>query len=447
MTRILLIIIAVLVVVIGVGGFFYFQKNKTSSPVTQQNLNTVAPNTPTVISGTINLNGLVPAGASISVSSRKVGDTTWNVVASNLPPQDGASWSWNSALAGTAYELQGSVMVGGQPTVTSDPVTVVAPSTTASISLVGTTAPEAPAKASISGTFNLNGYFPSGSTITIGTRPVGGLLFSPSLTGLSMTDNGSWSWNGANAGAAYDVQAYVQQGAATIASSAIQTITAPASNEVVTLNSTLTPPAPTPVGLSGTIQFNGPLPSNSTVSLGVRKTGTTNFQNVFNNVSASNGQSWSWNGASSGGSYDVQAYLWVNGTPYSQSQILTISAPASNETLTINAQVPPNSPPGGSINVSCQGQSNNMYQVNISYNTQNNLTNPQQFHVTLGYSVGSSELWNATALPSNPTQTQNMMTGYVLAQNTVAYAQYQYSTCANCGTYSAWSPSVQVSCN
>ncbi len=444
MTKFLLIIIGVLSLFI-FGALVYFFALNPQTTLPQKS--TPIANSLVALSGVIDINGIAPAGASVAIGAREVGMTDFTTVAQNIPAVDGTAWSWESAKAGVAYEIQGTILSGEKKVDQSEIVTIVAPSNQAIVKITTTTPPTTPLTRSISGKFNFNGYIPPGATITIGARKVGDLLFSPALTGLAATDHSTWSWTNAQAGQAYDIQAYVQQGAATIASSGIQTITAPATNETLTLNSTLTPPTPAVVSISGTWQFSGPIPENSTVSLAIRPSGTTKFDQVFSGVSASNGATWSWNNAASGSSYDIQGYLWVSGVPYSQSPVLTVTAPAANEILSIQAQTPAQTPPGGTITASCGNEQNNMYQVNIAYNTQGNLNKPQQYRVTLGYSVGTNELWDATSLPSNPTQAQNMATSFVLAKGTTAFAQYAYSTCANCGTYSSFSPSSQVQCN
>ncbi len=437
----LLVIILLIVILLG-GGYFLYSKGKNST--------TPAPsssNTPSTISGKIDLDGVVPSGATISISERSVGSSQFNTVVTGVNAADNATWSWTGAQKGTAYELQANVIANGQTVEQSSVVTDVAPSNAAVLRIVTTHVPPSPSPATISGVFDLNGYIPTGSIIAISARKSGDANFAVVANNLAAKDNGSWSWTGALSGQAYDVQAAIIQNSNTVAQSAVQSITAPAGGETITIDSKATPPKPATVSLSGTITINGSIPGGATVSIGVRPTGTSTFNQVANGLTASNGMSWRWNGASSGSSYDVQAYLWNNGKPYSQSQVLTMAAPAALEGLTINAQTQPPAPPGSSINASCGGSQNSMRQANITYNSQNGLQNPQQYQVTVGTSSQGNQVFSTTVTPNNPSAVQSLSTGYVLNQGQTYYIQYAYSTCTNCNTFSPFSPSVSITCN
>ena len=88
----------------------------------------------------------------------------------------------------------------------------------------------------ISGIIDLNGVTPSGSTIAIGERKVGEKDFNIIVSNLPAKDLVNWSWNGASVNSVYEIQAYLQNNGQNVASSGINVLTAPAMNEVLTIN-------------------------------------------------------------------------------------------------------------------------------------------------------------------------------------------------------------------
>lgn len=430
-------------------GFNFFTGNKQIG-VTPSSVSSDA----TSISGKIDLNGTPPKGATIAIGLRQNGQTSYTTVVTNVGAVDGAVWSWNEAKSNTEYILVAYLQVNGETVATSSKLVLVAPADSETLTInvpASTTAGGSSVQSAISGTFNINGYIPTNSSLTIATRPVGGNQFSNVLIGLPATDNSIWSWIQANQNTQYEIQATLLVNGIVQNQSQVVTVTAPATNEVLTINSTATPPTPVVTGISGTISLNGYVPpSGSYITLGVRVTGTGQFNQITGNMSATDGVAWVYNNAQSGTSYDLQAYLWQNNQPYSQSQILTVSAPATGEVLTINAQTPPNTTPaGGSISISCTSYSSsvNLWQITVNYNTNNGLQNPAQYLLNVGTNQGGNQQINLTTTPSNPNQTQTYVSGYLFTQNTTYYAQYAYATCSNCNSFSPFSPSLTFTCN
>ena len=218
---------------------------------------------------------------------------------------------------------------------------------------------------------------------------------------------------------------------------------------VTTFLPTITTPSTTPTpatpGISGTISFNGTIPSNSYATIAQRITGSGNFTQVIGNISATNGVSWSWVNAQSGTSYDVQAYLWVNNQPYSQSNIATVTAPSASNTLTINTAQLANAPSSSTISVSCGGAQNNLYQATVTYNSQASLSSPQSYNVVITLVSSGTQAMNTTVTPSNPNTSQTLTTSYILTSGATYQAQYAYNTSSN-STYSSLSSPIQFSC-
>jgi hypothetical protein len=90
--------------------------------------------------------------------------------------------------------------------------------------------------------------------------------------------------------------------------------------------------------ISGKVDLNGAVEPDSTISIGFRPTKTENFQIKVQDLAGQDGVSWFWNQAESGKNYDVQAYLILNGEVVAKSEILTLTAPAIDEILVINAK-------------------------------------------------------------------------------------------------------------
>lgn len=402
---------------------------------------------PNVISGTIHLDGVLPANASITVAQRQVGESQFNVVVTDVTAIDGATWIWDSATAGTAYQLQAYAVVNGNTYESSDIVTTVAPSSSSIIRII-TKHPEATLQAAtISGTWDLNGYIPAGGTLTIRERTVGSTTWNIAASNLPAVDNSVWSWGNAVSGTNYEIEGSLMQNGTEVTKSKIQVLAAPAAKEIINIDSTAQPAASVSTAISGTITINGTIPTGGTITIAIRPSGNGAFNNISTGLIAVNGMNWSWNEGASGTSYDIQVYLWSGSTPYAQSQIFTTTAPASGETLTINAQSLPTQVVGSTLNVSCSGSNGSMRQATINYNTSANLSGVQSYQISVGTTSGGNQLLNSIVTPSNPGNAQNISTGYILNPGTQYYVQYAYATCTNCNTFSSPSTSVTLQCN
>lgn len=419
------------------------EKKNTNTPDALTNAINIS-----AVSGTLNFNGYTPTGATVAISERKAGESQFNVVVSGLAANDGGVWSWNGAQKGVAYELKAVLQKDGQTLVDGDSLTVVAPADSEILTINSKITPPKPVPTTISGTFDLNGYLPTGSTLTVSTRKVGDSQFNPVVSGIAAKDGIIWSWNNAVAGTSYEIQGYLIYSGNVIAQSKTQIITAPAYNEIIRINSPATG-GPTITSISGTINHNGIIPANSTYSIAQRQNGTAQqFAVVVSGIPVSDSAAWIWNQARSGIIYDLQAYLINNGNIIATSQVLTAAAPAVNEILTINGQTQPPAPPANSLTDACLGQDGSgKWQVKITYNNNTIIKNAQQYWFTIGTSSQDSSIVNSQTTPSNPNQSQTYTTNYVFNTNTTYYAQWAYSTCTSCSTFSPFSPSLQFSCS
>lgn len=438
--------------------FFGGNKNKTAQTIEQAVMPQVITKiitdkiiiTPTsapatTVTGTIDFEGYAPPDSYIAISERMQGRTDFRDVVSGLVPGKDTTWVWKDATHGTNYEIKALLKVRGKELQESTLTNISAPATGVALTIASEQKPQQPQQVAIAGFINVDGYIPQGSTLTVLTRPTGKGNFTPAVSGLPAQDNTRWSWNSAISGTTYDISVQMQNPTGGLISSNVsKTITAPAAGLLFSVSSTAQPPAPAITGVSGTIAVNGDILSNSYITLGTRKTGTASFTQAASNLSATNGVSWNWNGAQSGQQYDIQAYLWVNGQPFAQSSILTLTAPSDNNQLTINAQQQIAAPAGGTINTSCNGQQNSNFQVTINYNTNANVQNAQQYRVVVTQASNGNQVINTTLTPGSPNQQQTLTTGYQFISGTTYYAQYAYST--NSNSFSPLSPSVQFSC-
>ncbi len=430
------------------------EKAKNNDKVVSEPIEQISP---IVLSGAIGLNGTPPTGSTISILVKSDSQNDYSAIVTSLPAADNTPWTWNGAINGENYEIKAVLQQNGTTLSESTPILVAAPATEEILDInyvpqLPTVAPNEPTPtttsqvlSAISGTLNLNGYIPSGATVTISARQDGQTTFAPIVANIAAVDNSTWSYTNAYQNVSYEIMATLNLTGGTSQSQVLE-VTAPASNEVLTINSTLVQPTPIVTGVSGTINLNGNVPSGSYITIGSRPTGSGNFNQIASNVSATNGSTWTWSGAQSGLTYDFQAYLWINNQPASQSQVLTAAAPAINETLSINAQNQPSAPTAGSITAACSNTSNG-WQATISYNVNNAVQNAEQFWLTIGTTGGGSQIVSNVTNPANPNQTQSYTTTASLSQGTTYYTQYAVATCNNCSTYSSFSPSIPFTCN
>ena len=279
------------------------------------------------ISGTIDLNGPSPAGSTISIAARQVGGSQFDVVISGITAQNGASWVWRGAKKGESYQIEAYLEQNGVNITSSSPITVSAPATEEVLTLnVHNPSNDT---AEISGYIDVNGPPPKGASVSIVQRTSPDDAFTPVVSGIPIEDKRSWVWSQAQKGQTYEIKALVELNGTDYGESQnVIKVSAPATDEVLKIHfaTPTTPPSPgqptpPPAGISGTINLNGSIPSNTSISLGQRVTGQNTFNTVQTNIQASNGVAFNWNSATPGTSYDIQAYLIQSGQNIASSNI------------------------------------------------------------------------------------------------------------------------------
>lgn len=444
----LLVLLGVAVVmVLATLGIFLFVGRKYQPPVANSSVPTVAPKVAASINGQINFEGYIPAGSYISIAERGSNHDQFKEVVTGLLPKSGVTnWSWTGATSGTNYDIKALLKIQGKEIQESPIENVSAPATNVALTMVSQQTPPTLVTTSVSGQINLDGYAPTGSTLQVLAKTSDAVAFQPVASNITPVDNASWTWSQAQVGKTYDMKSQLVSANGTVISTGdTQTVTAPSSGLLLNVASTANPPAPTMVGISGTITINGNIPSGAYITLATRPSGTATFNQVASNITATSGVSFSWANANEGQQYDVQAYLWSNGKPYAASNILSITAPSTFDILTINAQQPTSAPSSGTLNVSCGNTSGGLVQATINFNTNANLPNAASYNIVVTSATQSNQVVNTIVNPPNPTQSQSITTTYVFQPGATYYAQYAYAT-SNGGQMSALSPSVQFAC-
>ena len=421
------------------------------------------------VSGTFNINGVVPAGSTIAIFKKTYNsDEKLSEAASGFAADDGGAWSIGGLETGQSYEIVGQLMFGNKTIAVASPITVTAPATEEMLvfNVPGDTS--ANKLVTVSGTVLVNGYIPSGSSVTLQSRVAGSSEWGDNVTELPATRSQVVSNPNAVEGQTYEViGSLFNSSGQRIGSSQILTVTAPAANELLTINSQATPPVtpaptstpggttPTPppgnTTISGTINFNGAAPANSRIVIFQKAAGQNNYTVAVNNVTPLNGTTWQWNGAQSGTWYTMLAVLkqaQSNGTDQdiADSQTITVAAPASNQVFTINSGMSLPAPTG-SMSIVCgtQNQGANTWNAVVSFQA---VPGAQTYWYQIGTSNGGSELLSQTQNSNgNPQQGVNA----TFNNGTTYYARYAYATVPNVpagsSNFSAFSSTQSFVCN
>lgn len=213
-----------------------------------------------VISGTIRTNGYIPPNSTIIIEGKKYGVPTFTTIANNLPALKSQVMSYATAISGQSYEVRGKLVnTNGSVIGTSNTIIVTAPAQNEILELnsiaqapAGTPNPSAQGENSsntISGYINLNGPVPQGATMVIVSRASGTSTYQVVQDSIQPKDDALWSWSGGQLGKSFDLKAVLKkpngEGTFTdISTSNTITVTAPAENQQLSVNSSfqLAPP-------------------------------------------------------------------------------------------------------------------------------------------------------------------------------------------------------------
>ncbi len=470
----IIILVTAIVLLISAIGFLIF--GKKDPLLTSKNS---ASGSSGKISGTLDINGVIPSGATISLSQKALGSTSQptNFV-TGLTPNDGDSWYFNDAQAGESYEIQAKLVANGNEIAFSSPTSVTAPATDIILTL-NVESEEVPLQqnAVISGNIIVNGYIPNGSTISVKGRSIGNQQFTTVADNLPGQARQFMTYSTAIAGTTYEIVGtlYAPNGVTVLGTSPTLTVTAPAVNETLIINSTaqapvVTPtptqiatpaptsfqivsPTPTPTSpqravISGSINFNGVAPPNSRIVIFQKIYNSSNYQVAVDNIVPVNGATWQWGQPTNSTWYDLIAILkqrQSNGTDVdiSTSAMQSVAAPATNVQFTLNSGFSLN-PPGGSISVGCGNQSGSTWNAQITFDS---VSGAQSYWYQIGTTNGGIQVNNST---QNASGNSNLVVNVQLNSGTAYYARYAYATIPNLNAgnsqFSPFSNTQQLQC-
>ncbi|MDO8570150.1 MAG: hypothetical protein Q7R97_01015 [Candidatus Daviesbacteria bacterium] len=434
---------ALIILAIGLSIYILLTPKKVI-PTPNQIVDKIAGST---ISGIIDLDGVAPVGSTLGIGVKKYGEKEYQTVITGIAISGDKAWSWNGAKAGDLYEVQAGLLNKGQIIATSEVKTIAAPADEEILYIDAKSASDK-SLVVISGTFDLNGYIPPKSTISIKERKVGEQNFDTVVSSLPAVDGGSWTWNSAQNGVSYEIKAVLIANGNNGGESTAKVMVAPDANETLRINSTLQPPSGGTVvvgGISGVFDINGTPPSGSSVVIVARPRGTSKYNVVASGLPASDNTAWNYSGAVAGTIYNLQAVLKVNGNDYVISNTITTAAPATNEVFVLNipSQLP--APPQGPF-VSCAGQSGGLWSVNVTFNYVNNAT---QYWIKVGDPSSDNRYFDSKVTAQNQSgQTQqSVSTSYVLGSGGTYYAKYAYSySSIGNNNFSPWSGTTSFVC-
>lgn len=205
--------------------------------------------------------------------------------------------------------------------------------------------------ANIVGQVNFEGYIPTGSYISIAERSSSHEQFKEVVTGLTpKTGVISWLWTDATSGTNYDIKALLKIQGKTVQESAIENVSAPATQVPLVLVSQQTPPAVVVVAMSGQINLDGYAPSGSTLQVLAKTSDAVAYQPVVTTIAPVDNAPWTWAQAQSGRTYDVKSQLVSStGAVISTGDTQTVTAPSSGLLLNVASTAKPPVPTAAGI--------------------------------------------------------------------------------------------------
>lgn len=196
------------------------------------------------ISGILDLNGYIPEGATVTILRKVATSSEYSVVKTGIPAIDGTALSWEAAQAGQTYDFVG-VLVDSQSTKIgqSQPLQITAPSTGNLLTIDSQATPPAPVTSSISGTVQINGPVADGSQLVLKQKLTTETEFKEFQT-VNAVNGVSWVLGELQSGTTYDITATLVEAGQNVSEGTVITATAPATDEVIIMNTGVSIPAP-----------------------------------------------------------------------------------------------------------------------------------------------------------------------------------------------------------
>ena len=223
------------------------------------------------------------------------------------------------------------------------------------------------------------------------------------------------------------------------------TVTAPAENEVVTINSTAQAPQES-ASISGIVRLFGPVSQNSSILMLQREVGETEYTE-FDRFPAKDKTEWSFSEAVQGKYYDVTAALQVDKDNTATGNVITVTAPASGETIAIDTGVNI-SAPTSAPRVTC-GDPDQTGNFNATLYFPN-VKGAAAYYYEVGTTPGGTDIDKGPIeAPQNPND--DPKTNVYMQKEKDHFTRYAYTFCTTCDVYdlqnwSGWSPTTGFQC-
>ncbi len=314
------------------------------------------------VSGRVFITGLDLSSTdtgTLVIQARKHGEQNF-VDIEKIKLENCSPWSWERAGKGKNYDFRAHVVIEGEPQIYSNILTTTAPATDENLvidinheHLTSSIKKDVLAQhgdySILEGQLDIHGYIPDSSYIDLYAKTIDGSKYELVRSNLSPAPNSHWQWAGATAGLRYSFQArLINSDGHMIGVSQPLNVSAPAHNQYLKVEShvvdrddvknhatTGKTAVSKKVGLSGSIDLNGPVKDDSRVNLLWRLYGEDNF-NVAFDIPAKDNQAWIWPGAEAGTNYEMAVCLLEGSDCKATSQTHIMTAPAHNLHMKIN---------------------------------------------------------------------------------------------------------------
>ena len=403
------------------------------------------------ITGQLTINGYFPEGKSmVRTYGREITNdkttASFSQVGQDRAAQQVMQYTWPNAKNDHTYQAYMALIVDGKEVAKSGVETVKAPATDIGFIINSSLTPPKPDEEyqTLSGTVLVNGSIPAGATLTIEGKKSNATDWNVVAENIPAAASVQWTYNDAEPGATYNSRARLVSNGTNFGTSNVVTLTAPARNIQMTINSTFVPPQqPKPVktSVSGTINLNGSVPGSSSFRVLSRKAGSGDYQVVADNIAVVNGVRWEWNGAYEGTSYDFKAQLMQFGTVLSEAYNTNVSAPSSSVNFTVVTNAPLSAPPTAP-RTSCDSKYNNVWNAATTVDSIKD-NSVRQYWLMVGTQPGFNDVLNVRWAANTDLEYRFALNNIV--ENTQYFTQYAWSTCADCTATGQFSPFTRSS--
>lgn len=234
----------------------------------------------TYVSGTANIEGVVPTGAMLEIQSENPQTKSFSTEVALANPQLSNSWKWDKVTPLQDYTLRAVLMLGSKVLGTSETLSVSGGDNQISFTVISSasasggatpvqptsspnvptqtiaTATPIPSNGSITGSVDINGPLNANTSLLMLWRTPGSSTYQQITRITYPSNNGqAWSWTGLQPGQQYEVTAVLQVNNNNTATTQSQIVTVPASNVNFVLNSGVF--IPTPSSPVNVISCNG----------------------------------------------------------------------------------------------------------------------------------------------------------------------------------------------